>query len=71
MELQMLYASRCLNGQLRGASVRFPGKLLDILRYYIFMTSLKFGKSNMGKYRHRTIRICQASDVENSSSIQL
>jgi hypothetical protein len=59
------------NGQLHRASVRFPGKLLDILHYYIFMTSLKLGKNNLDKYRQKTIRKCQANDIENSFSIQL
>jgi len=35
------------------------------------MTSLKLGESNTGKYRQKTIRKCQANDVENGFSIQL
>jgi hypothetical protein len=67
----MLHTARCVNGQRHGASFRFPGKLLDTLHYSIFMTSLKLGKSNIGKYRQKTVRKCQTSDVENSFSIQL
>jgi len=67
----MLHTARGVNGQLHGASVRFAGKLLDSLHYYIFMTSLKLGKSNIDKYKRKTIRKFQANDVENSFSIQL
>jgi hypothetical protein len=65
----MLYTARCVNGQLHWASVRFPGKLLGGLHYYIFMASLKLGKSNIGKYRQKKIRKCQANNVENSFSV--
>jgi hypothetical protein len=45
----MLYTVRCVNGQFHGASIYFPGKLLDGLHYYIFMASHRLGNSNIGK----------------------
>lgn len=49
----------------------FSGKTVRQFALLHFMTSLKLGKSNIGKYRQKKIRKCQANDAENSFSIQL